>query len=131
MRMIIEPKYENCERLGCMKEVDEPEGILYEALGWDREPGISKEKHYRKFVAEELEHCEEVMSKPSEFNCYDVKRGQSRGAKKSAFSFGSTKKDASGEEDTTTKMGLFKALITVTHRDTEEEHKMFILNKLS
>ena len=28
-------------------------------------------------------------------------------------------------------MGLFKALITVTHRDTEEEHKMFLLNKLA
>ena len=47
------------------------------------------------------------------------------------FSFGSSKKDAeSGEEDTTTKMGMFKALISVTHRETELETKMFMLNKL-
>ncbi len=131
VRMIQEPKYEMCERLGCLKEVDAPDGILFEELGWDREPTVTKEKHYRKFVPKELEHCVEVMSKPSEFNCYELKRGQSRGAKASIFSFGPTKKDASGEEDTTSKMGLFKALITVTHRDTEEEHKMFILNKLA
>ena len=103
IRMIIEPEYENCERLGCLKEVNAPDAILFEELGWDRDPGVSKEKHYRKFVAKELEHSEEIMSKPSEFNCYDVKRGQSRGAKPSMFSFGSSKKDSSGEEDTTTK----------------------------
>jgi len=50
------------------------------------------------------------MSKESEFSCFELKRGQTRGASSSM-----------GEEDTTTKMGLFKALITVTHKDTEME----------
>ena len=71
------------------------------------------------------------MSKPSEFKCYELKRGQQRGASKGFSLFGSSsKKDASGEEDTTTKMGLFKALITVNHKKTELETKFFLLNKL-
>ena len=106
--------------------------MLFEELGWDRDKENPKEKHYRKFVTEELEHSKSVMSKPSEFHCYELKRGQSRGASKSIFSFGASKKAAdSGEEDTTTKMGLFKALISVTHRETEYETRMFILNKLA
>ena len=51
VRVIVEPQYRLSERLGCMEEIDHPDGILYEALGWDREPSITKEKHYRKFVA--------------------------------------------------------------------------------
>jgi len=40
------------------------------------------------------------------------------------FSFGGGKKDAeTGEEDTTTNMGLFKALITVTNKRTGFEEK--------
>jgi len=48
------------------------------------------------------------------------------------FDFGGAKTDqATGEQDTTTDMGLFKALITVTHKETELETKMFLLDKLS
>ena len=75
IKMIMEPTYALDERLGCMREVDKPNAILFEELGWDREPGVSGEKHYRKFVPQELEHTPEVMSKPSEFMCYDLKRG--------------------------------------------------------
>ena len=128
IRMIMEPKYRLDERLGCYREVDKPSAILFEELGWDRNPEEPAEKHYRKFVASELEDTPEVMSKPSEFQCFTLKRGQTRGAKTGLF--GGGKKDASGAADTTEKMGLFKALITITHKDTEEETKLYVLEKL-
>jgi len=49
--MIQKAEYEIDERLGCQRECDAPSGILFEELGWDREPGVSDEKHYRRFVA--------------------------------------------------------------------------------
>lgn len=130
VRMIRETFYENDTRLNCMREIKVPNTLIFEPLGWDRVPGESKEKHYRKFYTNELETVKEVMSKPSEFMCYDLKRGQSRGAKKSFFDFGGGKKDENGEQDTTQIMGKFKALITVTKKDEELEKKMVINNKL-
>ena len=98
--MIRETFYVNDERLNCMRETDLPSNMIFEPLGWDREPGTDKkQKHYRKFYASHLEDTQEVMSKPSEFMCYNLKRGQSRGAKKSLFSFGGgDKTDASSGE---------------------------------
>ena len=51
IKMIAEPVYENDPRLNCLREVQIPDPILFEPLGWDREPGVTKEKHYRKFFA--------------------------------------------------------------------------------
>ena len=69
------------------------------------------------------------MSKPSEFKCYELVRGQTRGA--SGGLFGGGKKDQStGETDTTTKMGMFKALITVSLKSEEEQKKLLIQSKL-
>ena len=75
--MIQEPTYVMDERLGCMREIteDKPNSILFEELGWDREPGVSKEKHYRTFVPEELETCKKIMGVPTEFQCYHLKQG--------------------------------------------------------
>lgn len=58
VRMIRETFYENDERLNCMREKDLPDPIIFEPLGWDREPGVTKEKHYRKFFSKELEYVE-------------------------------------------------------------------------
>ena len=80
-------------------------------------------------MTQELEKEKSVMSKESEFSCYTLKRGQTRGASSSMF--GSSKKTADGEEDTTSKMGLFKALITVTHKDTELVKRMQITDRLT
>ena len=55
------------ERLGCQRECGMPPAILFESLGWDREPGVSKEKHYRAFTPMEMEHDKNMMSKESEF----------------------------------------------------------------
>ena len=128
-KMIEMPEYEIDERLGCMRECNVPPAILFESLGWDRDPGVSQEKHYRRFVPIELEKEKTVMSKESEFSCFTLKRGQTRGASSSMF--GSSKQTAEGESDTTTKMGLFKALITVTHKDTEVLTRMNVTDRLT
>ena len=39
-----------------MREVEIPDPTLFEPLGWDRVPGESTEKHYRKFFPKELEN---------------------------------------------------------------------------
>ena len=75
VKMIKETVYQLDTRLNCMREIDVPDQILFEPLGWDREPGVSGEKHYRKFFPKELEFETKIMSKPSEFMCYDLKRG--------------------------------------------------------
>ncbi len=51
IKMITGPTYEMDNRLGCYREVDKPDSVLFEELGWDRRPGEGEyEKHYRKFV---------------------------------------------------------------------------------
>ena len=65
--IIVGPQYQMDERLGCQREFNMPPAIIYEALGWDRTPGESKEKHYRQFTPMEMEHDRNIMSKESEF----------------------------------------------------------------
>ena len=82
---ICVPKYVMNERLRNWEEVDIPPKEVFEPLGYDRKPepdkeGYKGEKHYRKFFTDELEQCEELMSKPSEFDQFMLKKGQSRGA---------------------------------------------------
>lgn len=75
-----------------------------------------------------------MMSRPSEFKCYELKRGQTRGAKSSGLGslFSSAKvNQETGEQDTTESMGLFKALITVVEKNKEAEKKIFLMQKLS
>ena len=74
------------------------------------------------------------MSRPSEFDTFPIMRGQARGAGGGGLGslFGSKKTDqATGETDTTSQMGIFKALITVAHKDTEVEENEFLMRKLS
>jgi len=132
-RQIYPPKYFMDERLGCMRESEKPPEILFEELGWDRTPGQgAPEKHYRAFTDRELEKDPEIMSKESEFNCYNIKRGQTRGASGGFSLFSGPKKDLlTGEADTTQNMGIFKALITVAHKDTHQEKHLFLMRKLT
>ena len=55
IKMIDIPHYKMDERLGCHREVDIPSSLLFEPLGWDRDPANPKEKHYRKFTPGPLE----------------------------------------------------------------------------
>ena len=68
------------DRLRNWEEIDIPPKEVFEPLGWDRKPNESEEKHYRKFYTDELESIEDLMSKPSEFDQFMLKKGQSRGA---------------------------------------------------
>jgi hypothetical protein len=68
------------------------------------------------------------LPNPSPFNTYDLKKGQSRGAKAGfwASMTNNVKTDASGEVDTTKITGTFKAVIDV---DTEEDRETYNNNK--
>jgi hypothetical protein len=81
----------------------------------------------------EAENCKEIMSKPTDFNQYMLKRGQKRGAESSGmFSlFGGNKVDESGQEDTTQEVGKFKALITITRKGEEFRKKAAINDRLT
>lgn len=130
IKNIVWPEYELDERIGCFREVRAPPPLLFEELGWDPEPNVTKVKHYRAFTNRELELTRTYMSKPSEFDTFQLKRGQARGA--SSGLFGGGKKDqATGEADTTQVVGRFKALIQVHHKATEMEKKMALQRKLA
>jgi len=73
--MLIMPNYKEDPRLNASREINKPDAILYEELGYDRDPNEPKEKHYRKFVNKPLETVKAVMSRPSEFNVFPIMRG--------------------------------------------------------
>ena len=61
-----------------------------------------------------------------------LKKGQSRGAPSGGF-FGllsAPKEDAAGQASTEEFVGKFKGLITVTHKDTEDDKKYEINSRL-
>ena len=70
-------------------------------LGWDEDKESNK-KHYRLFYNDELENIKDIFPKPSPFNTFELKRGQTRGVKQSVFSkmFKTLKKDESGQDST-------------------------------
>ena len=68
--------------------------------------------HYRRFFDDELENNTELFPKPP-FMRADIKRGQSRGLKKSWFSFGADKTDESGQVSNEKVVGYFKGRIKV------------------
>ena len=75
VKLLMKPSYRKDERLNASREINKPDALLFEELGWDRNPDEPKEKHYRRFVTKELEHVPEIMSRPSEFNVFPVMRG--------------------------------------------------------
>ena len=119
---ICRPKYEMNTRLNNWEEIEKPPKEIFEPLGWDRKPNESEEKHYRKFFTEELEKVKTVMAKESEFQCYDLKKGQARGASQGLLSGlfgGGPKLDESGAPTDERSVGKFKALITVSQKSEE------------
>jgi len=130
---VCRPAYKRNERLNNFEETDFPPKEVYEPLGWDREPGVSTEKHYRKFYEDELETVEEIMSTPSEFDQYMLKKGQSRGAASGGMLgglFGGAKVDESGAASDEKEVGKFKALITISQKGDEERKARLKSGKL-
>ena len=120
---IYMPQYEYDDTMLVDRECNKPPDAMFIGLGWD-EDKETKRKHYRRYYPDELENVEEILPNPSPFNQYDLKRGQSRGAKVSAWKslFGGVKHDASGEADTTQITGRFKAVIEVEGREDKREY---------
>ena len=75
--------------------------------------------HYRKYYDDELENNKELFPKEPFLNV-PIKRGQSRGLKKSWFNFGGDKTDESGSVSNEKIVGSFKGRIRV-YNDTEEK----------
>ena len=62
------------------KEALPPPEELYMGLGWDEDKESNK-KHYRLYYNDELENIKDIFPKPSPFNTFELKRGQTRGVK--------------------------------------------------
>ena len=94
-------------------------------LGWDRERGVSKEKHYRRWFNKPLEEVEDIFP-GSPFDEETIKRGQTRGADDDSMfgswgrMFSKVKFDDAGEVDTEKDVGSFKGLVTVSTEAYEE-----------
>ena len=79
--------------------------------------------HYRKFYDDELENNKDLFPKMP-FISAPIKRGQSRGLKKSWFNVFSTDKvDESGQVSNEKEVGYFKGRIKVSNEAEEKEFK--------
>ena len=102
IKMLMKPTYKSDPRLNANREINKPDPLLFEELGWDRDPNNPGQKHFRKFTPKALEDTKEIMSRPSEFDTFPIMRGQARGAGGGGGLFSSKKTDqATGEADTT------------------------------
>lgn len=64
------------ERLQVHREVNPPPASTFIPLGYDIEPGTNeKKKHYRRFVPDELENCEQYMPVKTPFHVFPLKKG--------------------------------------------------------
>lgn len=120
---IIRPQYKRDEILQCDREVEKPPESQYIALGWD-EDAESKRKHYRRFFNDELENVKAVLAIASPFQTYEIKRGQTRGAKAGLWAslMNEVKEDESGQVSTDELMGKFKAVIEVEVISEKEQY---------
>lgn len=121
------PKYEHDETMMVDREVHKPPDAMFIGLGWD-EDETTKRRHYRRFYPDELENVREILPIASPFNQYDLKRGQTRGAKVSFWAAltNNVKHDASGEASSEKVVGRFKAVIEVEGR---QDHKDYLDKK--
>jgi hypothetical protein len=74
VKNIIEPKYEEDQRLKVDRESQPPPETLFLGLGWDEDRNTHR-KHYRRFYPKELELVTDLMPKPTPFETYNLMRG--------------------------------------------------------
>ena len=117
------PKYKHDDVLDCDREHCKPPETLYIGLGWD-EDATTERKHYRRFFPDELENVKEVLHVSSPFQTYEIKRGQTRGAKAGFWAslMNEVKEDESGQVSTEELMGKFKAVIEVEVKEEKDEY---------
>lgn len=101
---------------------DKDEEAVRKAEEQDRMLDITN-LHYRKFYDDELENNKDLFPKMP-FISAPIKRGQSRGLKKSWFNVFSTDKvDESGQVSNEKEVGYFKGRIKVSNEAEEKEFK--------
>ena len=74
------PEYEHDELMDVDRECKIPPKSLFIGLGYDDDKDTGR-RHYRRYYPDELENITEILPIATPFNQYDLKRGQSRGAK--------------------------------------------------
>lgn len=91
-----------------------------------KEAGIEilRKKHYRRMYNDELENVKDVLPVSSPFHQYDMKKGQTRGAKASFWATltNTANTDSSGEVSTEKVTGRFKAVIEVESKEDREQY---------
>jgi len=120
---VIMPAYKHDDILDCDREINIPPKSQYIDLGWD-ENAETKRKHYRRFFNDELENVKTVLAIASPFQTYEIKKGQTRGAKAGFFAslMNEVKEDESGQVSTEELMGKFKAVIEVEVKEEKEKY---------
>ncbi len=119
---VVYAQYKHDDRLNVFRECNPPPSTLFQGLGFDDDPE-DKRRHYRRFYPDELEEVTDLMPVPTPFMQYDLKKGQSRGAAKSWFSWGAPKKtDESGAVNTEQVMGRFKGLVTIFSEQGKKDY---------
>lgn len=124
---VIMPKYEHDKILDIDRECEQPPQDLFIGLGWDEDKDTER-KHYRRFYPDELENVKSILPKASPFNQYDLRRGQTRGAKVSFWQriTNNYKTDGSGQASDEKVVGRFKAVVEV---EGKEEKKAYFERK--
>lgn len=74
------PKYKHDDLMDVDREHEIPPEAMFIGLGWDENAETGR-KHYRRFYPDELEKIKSILPIETPFNQYDIKRGQTRGAK--------------------------------------------------
>ena len=79
------PTYEQHPKYKVDIEVNPPPKEIFMGLGWDLDRNTNR-KHYRRYYINPLEEVKEIFpNRSSPFNSFDLKRGQTRGVKKSGL----------------------------------------------
>lgn len=122
-KVVIMPKYKLDKRLHVHREHDHPPTAVFMGLGWD-ENETTMRKHYRQYYRDELENIKEIFPKPSPFNTFQIKRGQTRGLKKGGLMsiFKHQKLEESGQVSTENIVGYFKGIIEIEAKDDKEAY---------
>lgn len=128
------PKYTHDDLLDVDREIELPPTQMFIGLGWD-EDKESHRKHYRRFYPDELENVKELLPRESPFNQYELRRGQTRGAKVGFWKklTNNYKTDKSGQASDEKVVGRFKAIIEVEGREERKEYfkkKYAMIDKL-
>ena len=127
-RNLLMPEYQIDPKMKISRENNMPPAALYMGLGYDPEPGTSKQKHYRRYYQKELEEVDTVMPR-TPFDEFKIIRGQARGLKKSWF--GKSKTDESGSVTDVKTVGRFKGIVKVENIARRDDYRQISRDRVN